>query len=253
MEALIALLLTNIGKFLNYLNINPRLQNKIMTVVSVFPTLYILRIVRGYFSNKNYFKGSIYLIIFIVLTYFIILNFVYYFKNKKVKWDVTNMIEDIVPEDVTFDADHTVEIKGTAAHGIQGKKLPLIFNENSHIIIEQVVDELIDQKVITIQDLSKNDYLIDKYELIPFYKIRKQSLFIGSSYNDMKEVAKIELLDDADSLIPLGVFVLGGTYQVDGITYKEPYTIQLRIKDEKEDKPTEGMTRSSRSKKTSRF
>ncbi|MFW7433927.1 DUF6681 family protein [Vagococcus carniphilus] len=78
MEALIALLLTNIGKFLNYLNINPRLQNKIMTVVSVFPTLYILRIVRGYFSNKNYFKGSIYLIIFIVLTYFIILNFVYY-------------------------------------------------------------------------------------------------------------------------------------------------------------------------------
>lgn len=253
MEALIALLLTNIGKFLNYLNINPRLQNKIMTVVSVFPTLYILRIVRGYFSNKNYFKGSIYLIIFIVLTYFIILNFVYYFKNKKVKWDVTNMIEDIVPEDVTFDVDHTVEIKGTAAHGIQGKKLPLIFNENSHIIIEQVVDELIDQKVITVQDLSKNDYLIDKYELIPFYKIRKQSLFIGSSYNDMKEVAKIELLDDADSLIPLGVFVLGGTYQVDGITYKEPYTIQLRIKDEKEDKPTEGMTRSSRSKKTSRF
>ncbi|MDT2834924.1 hypothetical protein P7H70_12835 [Vagococcus carniphilus] len=253
MEALIALLLTNIGKFLNYLNINPRLQNKIMTVVSVFPTLYILRIVRGYFSNKNYFKGSIYLIIFIVLTYFIILNFVYYFKNKKVKWDVTNMIEDIVPEDVTFDADNIIEIKATAAHGIQGKKLPLIFNENSHIIIEQVVDELIEQKIITVQDLSKNDYLIDKYELIPFYKIRKQTLFIGSSYSDMKEVAKIELLDDADSLVPLGVFVLGGTYQVEGITYKEPYTIQLRIKDEKDNDSIGGETRASRSKKTSRF
>ncbi len=254
MEALVALLLTNIGKFLNYLNINPRLQNKIMTVVSVFPTLYILRIVRGYFSNKNYFKGSIYLIIFIILTYFIVLNIVYYFKNKKVKWDVTNMIENIVPEDVTFDPENNPTLKATPSSGLQGKKLPLIFNDDSHILIEQVVDELIEKEKIKTQDLATNDYLVNKYELIPFYKIRKHSLFIGSSYNDMKEVAKIELLDDADILVPLGVFLLGGTYQVNGITYKEPYTIQLRIKDDnKKEDSLEGSTRSSRTKKTSRF
>lgn len=249
MEAIVALILTNVGKFLNYLNINPRLQNKIMTVISVFPTLYILRIVRGYFANKNYIKGSIYLVLFIILTYFIILNFVYYFKNKKVKWDVTNMIEDIVPEDLTFDGDNAVISTNTS--GIQGKKLPLIFHEDSHILIEQVVGELIQKNHIKTQDLAKNDYLIDKYTLIPFYKIRNKSLFIGSSYNDMKEVAKIKLVDDADDLVPLGVFVLGGTYQVEGITYKEPYTIQLRVKEDEES--TEGMTRSARTKKQSRF
>ncbi|MGX7024045.1 DUF6681 family protein [Vagococcus hydrophili] len=246
MEALTAILLANIGKFLNYLNINPRLQNKIMTIVSIFPTLYILRIVRGYFSNDNYVKGSIYLIIFIVLTYFIIINFVYYFKNRKVKWDVTNLIEDIVPEDLTFDNPDNI-LKTTATSGLQGKKLPLIFNEDSPILIEQVIEELIRDGKIQKQDLEVNDYLIGKYELIPFYKIRNQALWIGSSYRDMKEVAKIKLSSDADTLIPLGVFILGGTYQIDGITYKEPYTVQLRVKGEEDS--LEGMTRSSRSKK----
>lgn len=246
MEALTAILLANIGKFLNYLNINPRLQNKIMTIVSIFPTLYILRIVRGYFSNDNYVKGSIYLIIFIVLTYFIIINFVYYFKNRKVKWDVTNLIEDIVPEDLTFDNPDNIS-KTTATSGLQGKKLPLIFNEDSPILIEQVIEELIRDGKIQKQDLEVNDYLIGKYELIPFYKIRNQALWIGSSYRDMKEVAKIKLSSDADTLIPLGVFILGGTYQIDGITYKEPYTVQLRVKGEEDS--LEGMTRSSRSKK----
>lgn len=246
MEALTAILLANIGKFLNYLNINPRLQNKIMTIVSIFPTLYILRIVRGYFSNDNYVKGSIYLIIFIVLTYFIIINFVYYFKNRKVKWDVTNLIEDIVPEDLTFDNPDNI-LKTTATSGLQGKKLPLIFNEDSPILIEQVIEELIRDGKIQKQDLEVSDYLIGKYELIPFYKIRNQALWIGSSYRDMKEVAKIKLSSDADTLIPLGVFILGGTYQIDGITYKEPYTVQLRVKGEEDS--LEGMTRSSRSKK----
>ncbi|HCM89220.1 MULTISPECIES: DUF6681 family protein [Vagococcus] len=245
MEALIAVLLANIGKFLNYLNINPRLQNKIMTVVSIFPTLYILRIVRGYFSNNNYIKGSIYLIIFIILTYFIIINFVYYFKNRKVKWDVTNFIEDIVPEDLTFDNPNNITTSQTS--GLQGKKVPLVFNEESPFIIEQIIDELIQQGQIKKQDLEKNAYLIGKYELIPFYKIRNHALWIGSSYRDMKEVAKIKLSEDAGTLIPLGVFILGGTYQIDGITYKEPYTVQLRVKGEEDS--LEGLTRSSRSKK----
>lgn len=245
MEALIVLLLTNIGKFLNYLNINPRLQNKIMTIISVFPTLYILRIVRGYFSNGNYIKGSIYLIIFIILTYFIIINFVYYFKNKKVKWDVTNLIEDIVPEDLTF--DNPGSLTTSTNSGLQGKKLPLIFNEDSPFTIEQIIDELIQQGQIKKQDLETNDYLIGKYELIPFYKIRNQTLWIGSSYRDMKEIAKIKLTEDADNLIPLGVFILGGTYQVDGVTYKEPYTVQLRVKGEEDH--LNGKTRSSRTRK----
>lgn len=248
METLLALLLSNMSKFLNYLNINLRLQNKIMTIVSIFPTLYILRIVKGYFANDNYLKGTIYLIIFIVLVYFIIINFVYYFKNRKVRWDVTNLIEDIVPEDVTFDGENNLTNVDIASQKIQGKKIPLTFYEDSHIMIEMIITELIDSGKMAPQDLSVNDYLIEKYALIPFYKIRNKKLFIGSSYNDMKDVAEIKNLDQAENLIPLGVFVLGGTYQVNGITYKEPYTIQLRVKDEAELKSSKE-TRVSRSKK----
>ncbi|MGO3732224.1 MAG: DUF6681 family protein [Vagococcus sp.] len=228
MEALIGLLFTNITKFMNYLNINPRLQNKIFTVISIFPTLYILRIVKGYFQNQNYVRGCLYLIIFIVLAYFIVVNFVYYFKNKKVKWDVTNLIEGIVPEDATFEGDPLLT-QSTKAE-INGYNLPLDFFEDSDIIIEEIIQQLIDKGVINTNDLSTFDYLVDKYTLIPFYKIRQDTLWIGSSYSDMREVAHIQLDEDQENLIPLGVFILGGTYQQDGIVYKEPYRIQLRVK-----------------------
>ncbi len=247
MEALIALIIGNISKFLNYLNINVRLQNKIITVISVFPTLYILRIVRGYFSNGFYLKGTLFLIIFLVLAYFIVLNFIYYFKDRKVKWDVTNFIEDIVPEDVTFTGDG-LTTTGTNSGSIQGKSVKLDFVEDSPIIIETIIRELIEKDILTPQDLEVHNYLIEKYALIPFYKIRHQSLYIGSSYEDMVIVATIEDLEEQDSLTPLGVFILGGTYQIDGITYKEPYTIELRVKDSKESTPGELPSRSRRKK-----
>jgi len=232
MDALLTLILSNMTKFLNYLNINPRLQNKILTVLSVFPTLYILRIVKGYFQNGNYLRMTLYLLLFLVLVYFIILNFIYYFKNQKVKWDVTNLIENIVPEDTTF--DETVQTSGTTPK-IQGKLLTLTLEDNSDQIIDQIIHHLIDKKYIQAKKLNDYAYQLDDYTLIPFYKISKGKLFIGSSYKDLTEIASIKINEDADSLVPLGVFVNGGSYERDGIIYKEPYSLELRVKDTDDD------------------
>lgn len=228
MDALLALLFTNITKFLNYLNINPRIQNKIFTIVSVFPTLYILRIVRGYYRNQNYVRSALYLLIFITLTYFIILNFMYYFKNQKVKWDVTNFIEDIVPEDVTFDGTLPTSQQPTSIHG---KVLPLTLLENSDETIEHVIEQLYKKGEIKATELSQHAFELTSFALIPYYKIRKKELLIGQSYADLKEVAHVEIDETADTLIPLGVFVSGGAYEKDGIIYKEPYSLELRVKD----------------------
>lgn len=229
MEALLTLIFSNISKFLNYLNINPRLQNKIFTVVSVFPTLYILRIVKGYFQNGNHLRGVIYLLIFIVLMYFIVVNFLYYFKERKVKWDVTNLIEDIVPEDTTFGG--SVATASLENPSIKGQKIKLSLSEDSDMIIEEVVDKLVTTGEIQINSLEQEGYLLDKYTLIPYYKIRKDTLWIGSSYKDMQPVANIVQLDDREELIPLGVFLIGGPYREGSITYKEPFRLQLRVKD----------------------
>ncbi|MGX4685414.1 DUF6681 family protein [Vagococcus sp. JNUCC 83] len=232
MDAFLTLILSNITKFLNYLNINPRLQNKILTVLSVFPTLYLLRIVKGYFQNGNYLRMSLYLLLFIVLTYFIVLNFIYYFKNQKVKWDVTNLIENIVPEDATF--DETVQTNSTTPK-IQGKLLTLTLNDDSDQVIDTVIHDLIDKNYIKATKLNDYAYELESYTLIPFYKISKGTLLIGSSYKDLEEVATIKINEEADSLVPLGVFVSGGSYEKDGIIYKEPYSLELRVKDTDED------------------
>jgi len=232
MDAFLTLILSNITKFLNYLNINPRLQNKILTVLSVFPTLYLLRIVKGYFQNGNYLRMSLYLLLFIVLAYFIVLNFIYYFKNQKVKWDVTNLIENIVPEDATF--DETVQTNSTTPK-IQGKLLTLTLNDDSDQVIDTVIHDLIEKNYINATKLNDYAYELKSYTLIPFYKISKGKLLIGSSYKDLEEVATIKINEDADSLVPLGVFVNGGSYEKDGIIYKEPYSLELRVKDSDED------------------
>lgn len=233
MEALITLLLSSVTKFLNYLNINPRLQNKIITIASVFPMLYLLVIVKGFYEQESYLKATIYLLIFIVLCYFTILNIIYYFGNKKMKWDVTNLIEDIVPEDATFAGD-VPKVSNTGA--IKGTTIQLELVEQSDAIIEQVLEKLLETNSLTGTDLGHHMIELDKYTIIPFYRIKKDSLLIGNSYSDLQEVAKMKIDPDGDNLIPLGVFVKGGAYELDGIVYKEPYSLELRVKDTDEEK-----------------
>ncbi len=60
-------------KFLWYLNISPKYLNRAYTILSLFPTLYILRIVYGLWVNQNYIQFSLYLLVFVILLYFVVL------------------------------------------------------------------------------------------------------------------------------------------------------------------------------------
>ena len=75
-------LISSFHKFLGYLEISPKYLNRAYTILSIFPTLYILRIIYGLFLNQHYLQMLLYSLVFLVLVYFIVLNSFYYFLDK---------------------------------------------------------------------------------------------------------------------------------------------------------------------------
>ena len=92
-------IINGINTCLGYLDISPKYLNRGYTILSLFPTLYILRIVYGMYQNGNYVQGIIYALIFAVLMYFIVLNVFYYFLDKNTKLDVTQLFVKYLPDD----------------------------------------------------------------------------------------------------------------------------------------------------------
>lgn len=85
-------LINRVHKFLGYLDISPKYLNRGYTILSVIPTLYLLRIVYGLWQNQNYLQFFLYGLAFLVLVYFTVLNVFYYFLDKNTKADVTQLL-----------------------------------------------------------------------------------------------------------------------------------------------------------------
>ena len=91
--------INGLNKFLGFLDISPKYSNRAYTLLSIIPTVYILRIVYGLWLNQNYIQLVIYSLVFIGLVYFIVLNFFYYFLDKNLKGDITQLFVKYLPDD----------------------------------------------------------------------------------------------------------------------------------------------------------
>ena len=92
-------IINGLNKFLGFLDISPKYSNRAYTLLSIIPTVYILRIVYGLWLNQNYLQLVLYGLIFIVLVYFFVLNFFYYFLDRNVKGDITQLFVKYLPDD----------------------------------------------------------------------------------------------------------------------------------------------------------
>ena len=52
-------IVNGINKFLGYLDISPKYLNRAYTLISIFPTLYILRFMLGFYISKQYISQFI--------------------------------------------------------------------------------------------------------------------------------------------------------------------------------------------------
>lgn len=218
-------------KILSSLDISPKYLNRAYTILSLFPTLYVLRIVYGLWQNQNYFQFVIYLLIFIVLLYFVVLNFVYYFFDKNVKGDVTQLFVKVLPDDV-FNIEENSQISQTLMPNTTEAEINYV--DDYIIRLEENISQLIQEEKIPTNTLKDEDgFVIMKNTLHPYYYLKQISedsydLEIGTTFQDLEKIGSVHAAETPD---PLGLFIVGGDFVKDGLRYHERYHLKLILKD----------------------
>lgn len=83
-----------INRLLNYFNIQDKPKGKAFTVVAFLANFYLLYVAINHLRFPGFrVKGVLYLLLFLVLLYFIFLNFLYYYTDKTFKYDISAWVE----------------------------------------------------------------------------------------------------------------------------------------------------------------
>ncbi|WP_461225889.1 DUF6681 family protein [Lacticaseibacillus suihuaensis] len=86
-----------LNRALSYFNIQDKAKGKAFTIVAFGANFYLLYQAIRHLRYVNYRVGGVlFLLAFLVLLYFIVLNFFYYFTDKQMKWDVSPKVEKLL-------------------------------------------------------------------------------------------------------------------------------------------------------------
>lgn len=229
-------IINGINKFLGYLDISPKYLNRSYTILSIFPTLYILRIVYGLLQNENYLQFVLYSIVFVILIYFIILNIFYYFFDRNLKVDITQLFVKYLPDEV-FNIQQEAKKQVRTMNAVDTIEVPVEFHDDVELILAMNMQELIEKDVIATNDLSQHEgYLIEWNTIYPYYFVKRiddqhYELQVGTSYQNLTPIGRIQWQKE-QKLEPVGLYVTGGDFVKDQFRYHEPYHLKLLAKKE---------------------
>ncbi|HIW71672.1 MAG TPA: hypothetical protein H9875_03505 [Candidatus Levilactobacillus faecigallinarum] len=82
-----------VNHYLGYFNISVKIKNRIYTVLGTLGDFYLFYIAIRYLQNGHPFWGLLILVVALLLLYFVFLNIVYYFTNRKAPFDISPKIE----------------------------------------------------------------------------------------------------------------------------------------------------------------
>lgn len=252
-------IINGVHKFLGYLDISPKYLNRGYTILSVIPTIYLLRIIFGLWQNQNYLQFFLYGIVFLVLVYFIVLNVFFYFFDKNTKADVTQLFVKYLPDEAfNIQSEEDGMINNRTIDTVNTTEINVLYDEDYQLKLAENMRYLIGNGEIKVNDLGRMDgYLIDRNTLYPYYYVKKVSekeytLSIGRSYSDLTPVGKIVVDSPRVTVEPIGLFIIGGDFVKDGLRYHEPYRLKLIVKKEQTNHTNEPITysRSQRRRKS---
>ena len=85
-----------LNHYLGFFNVNSRWKGRVYSLLAAVGNFYILYLAVKHIQNGAYLRGLGLTLAFLVITYFVILNAIYYFTEKSVKWDVSPKIEKML-------------------------------------------------------------------------------------------------------------------------------------------------------------
>jgi len=203
-------LLDLFNSYFRIFNVNSRVSGRIYTIIDFIGVGYLLYITFSYFKNHAYMQGSLIGLATLVILYFAVINFIYYFTDKTVKWDISPLFAKLVANP---EADEKNKVNFVPANGLYRKEdvLPaLVVSKGEYQIrlaslvealrneglIEDVFDNLSEREQR--QLLKKGEELIyanDRIDL-PYYRLEKTEnhLYVVGGMNEMsaKRIGVVE-------------------------------------------------------------
>ena len=144
---------------------NVKIKNRVYTVVGGIGNFYLLYVAWRFFANGFIGRGLLFILAFLVLLYFTYLNAIYWFTEKKAKWDVSPKIENalgIKPKDPEEEARKKVARMRQAGF-VQTNG---IFDENQDFLPAEITTseaELANIQIVA-DSLKKINYLHLDYD-----------------------------------------------------------------------------------------
>lgn len=144
---------------------NVKIKNRVYTVVGGIGNFYLLYVAWRFFANGFIGRGLLFILAFLVLLYFTYLNAIYWFTEKKAKWDISPKIENalgIKPKDPEEEARKKVA-RMRQAEFVQTNG---IFDENQDFLPAEITTseaELANIQIVA-DSLKKINYLHLDYD-----------------------------------------------------------------------------------------
>ncbi|MDU7057260.1 MAG: DUF6681 family protein [Ligilactobacillus salivarius] len=154
-----------INIWIGYINMNVKIKNRVYTVVGGIGNFYLLYVAWRFFANGFIGRGLLFILAFLVLLYFTYLNAIYWFTEKKAKWDISPKIENalgIKPKDPEEEARKKVARMRQAGF-VQTNG---IFDENQDFLPAEITTseaELANIQIVA-DSLKKINYLHLDYD-----------------------------------------------------------------------------------------
>lgn len=160
-----------LNRFLGYFNIQDKAKGKAFTIVAFIANFYILYVAIENLRYAHYrVYGVLFMIGFLLIEYFILLNFIYYFTDKKFKFDISPKIEKLLGGNQAqlkaAEAQLTTDTQSSPANGFfaDDKILPtaVSINKTQQANIEALVDQLVQQGALSLNYQGLDDHAVSR-------------------------------------------------------------------------------------------
>jgi len=203
-----------LNHYLGFFNVNSKWKGRVYSLLAGVGDFYILYLAIMHIQNGAYLRGFALTLAFIVIAYFAILNLVYYFTEKTLKWDVSPKIEKVLGGKPTEVNTEPTNIPFTPATGLYAKDnvLPGTAISDSDMLAELTkvaeqlqVNGMMPQNYSGLSEKEQFAYLTSGQSVIyanhpgtplPYYRLEKErgGLAVYGGMNEMfaQRLARIE-------------------------------------------------------------
>lgn len=195
-------LLDLFNSYFSVFNVNSRLKGRIYTIIDFVGVAYLMYLTWSYLRNHAYTQGGLIGLATLLILYVALINFMYYFTNKSVKWDISPMFAKYVANPEAAAVNNVQFVPASGLYHSEDVLPALVVSKGSdqnHLkdlveqlklrgLIEDVFDDLSDKEQLQLLKKGQKFVYANNRMELPYYRLQKVSnrLVVIGGMNEMQ-------------------------------------------------------------------